>query len=88
VTSESCFDVKQGLLSLFLQQKSILHMSATIKPMKLMIYVGASIGGLIGGYIPVLFWHAGALSGWSLVGGLIGTIAGIYPGYKLGQMME
>ena len=53
-----------------------------------MIYVGASIGGLIGGYIPVLLWHANPLSGWSLVGGLIGTMAGIYPGYKIGQYLE
>lgn len=53
-----------------------------------MIYVGASIGGLIGGYIPVLLWHANPLSGWSLVGGLIGTMVGIYPGYKIGQYLE
>lgn len=56
--------------------------------MKIMIYVGASIGGLVGAYIPILFMHANGLSGWSLLGGFIGTIAGIWPGYKIGQYFE
>ncbi len=56
--------------------------------MKLMSYVGASVGGLIGACIPILFMHASGLSGWSLLGGFIGTIAGIYPGYKIGQYFD
>ncbi len=56
--------------------------------MKLMIYVGAGVGGLIGGYIPTLLWHANPLSGWSLVCGFIGTLVGIYPGYLIGNYFD
>jgi hypothetical protein len=56
--------------------------------MKLMIYVGASIGGLVGGYLPILLLHADALSGWSLLSGFVGTMLGLWAGYKVSQMMD
>lgn len=47
-----------------------------------MVYLLISIGGVIGGYIPVLF-GAGAFSPWSILGSTIGGILAIYISYKL-----
>lgn len=44
----------------------------------------AGVGGIIGGYIPVIF-GAGGLSGWSIIGGLAGGIVGIYIAVKIMQ---
>ena len=52
--------------------------------MKLAIYGGATIGGLIGGYLPV-FWGGNLLDITSVVLGTLGTIVGIWAGYKLGK---
>lgn len=49
---------------------------------KSMVYLGAGVGGLIGGYLPVLF-GAGGLSGWSIIGSLVGGVAGIWLVVKL-----
>lgn len=56
--------------------------------MKLAIYSGAAIGSLIGGYIPVLILHVNPLSGWSLVGGIFGTLVGLWGGYVLGNYFD
>lgn len=52
--------------------------------MKSIIMLTAGLGGTIGGYLPVLFGASG-FSGWSILGALIGGIAGIYIGYKISQ---
>jgi hypothetical protein len=49
---------------------------------KKLIVLMAGVGGTFGGYLPVLL-GAGSLSGWSLLGGFVGGIIGIYIGYKL-----
>ncbi len=49
---------------------------------KKLIVLMAGVGGTVGGYLPVLL-GAGSLSGWSLLGGFIGGILGIFLGYKL-----
>ncbi len=56
--------------------------------MKLLLYIGAAVGGMIGGYLPVLFGDTNMLSGWSLLGGFVGTIVGLWVGYKMGQYFE
>jgi hypothetical protein len=56
--------------------------------MKFMIYLGASVGGVVGGYIPVWLWHAGTFSLWSVIGGIVGTVIGIWAGYKFSDSME
>lgn len=53
--------------------------------MKFMIYLGATVGGLVGGYLPVVLFHVDALSITSILFGIIGTLAGTYIGYKAGQ---
>jgi len=45
----------------------------------------AGICGLIGSYIPVLFGDNDLLSGWSILGGVIGGLFGIWVGVKLAQ---
>jgi hypothetical protein len=56
--------------------------------MKWAIYIGAGIGGIIGGYVPVMFWGADALDISSLLGGFVGTIVGLWAGYKIGKMLD
>jgi hypothetical protein len=55
--------------------------------MKAAIYAGATVGGIIGGYIPVIFQHASALSMSSLVWGSVGTIVGLWAGYKIARYL-
>lgn len=43
----------------------------------------ATIGGVIGGYVPVLFGDNELLDGWSILGGVIGGLVGIWLGVKL-----
>jgi hypothetical protein len=50
--------------------------------MKGLIYLGVIIGGLIGSYIPVLFGQS-AFSFVSILGGTIGSFAGLWVAYKL-----
>lgn len=55
--------------------------------MKWVIYGGATLGGLIGGYVPVWFWHASVLSMTSLVSGSIGTLVGLIAAIKVGKSL-
>lgn len=56
--------------------------------MKVAIYIGAGIGGAIGGYVPVLFWHADLMDISSLLGGFIGTLVGVWVAYKIAKNYE
>jgi hypothetical protein len=56
--------------------------------MKWAIYIGGGIGGVVGGYVPVLLWHADALDASSLLGGFVGTLVGVWVGYKVAKMMD
>jgi hypothetical protein len=47
-----------------------------------MLYLCINIGGMIGGYLPVLF-GAGGLSAISILGSGIGGLLGIWVAYKL-----
>jgi hypothetical protein len=46
------------------------------------VWIGATIGGVIGSFIPAL-WGAGQLSLWSILLGTVGGILGIVAVYKL-----
>lgn len=48
-----------------------------------MIYLAITVGGFIGSYVPILLFHAGGLSLWSIIGGTVGSLAGIYIAYKV-----
>ena len=45
----------------------------------------AGIFGTIGAYVPVLFGDNDLLSGWSILGGVIGGLFGIWVGVKLAK---
>jgi hypothetical protein len=51
--------------------------------MKQLALLGAAVFGVIGGYIPVLFGVDDILSGWSILGGMVGGFFGIWAGVKL-----
>ncbi len=42
------------------------------------ILIGATIGGIVGGYIPTLFGDNSVFSGWSILGSMIGGLVGIW----------
>ncbi len=52
---------------------------------KLFIYGGITLGGLIGAYIPVWLFNVDGLSLVSLIGGTVGSLIGLYFGYKAMQ---
>lgn len=52
---------------------------------KTLIWIGVFVGGTIGGLIPTL-WGASALSFSAIIGNAIGGLAGIWAGWKVGQM--
>jgi phage tail tape-measure protein len=52
--------------------------------MKGLIYLGITVGGFAGSYIPVLFGQD-AFSVVSIIGGAIGSFVGLWAGYKLGS---
>ena len=52
-----------------------------LKVMKALIYGSVFIFSTIGAYIPSL-WHAGLFSFWGIIGGIIGTVFGIWAAIK------
>jgi hypothetical protein len=56
--------------------------------MKWAIYIGAGIGGFVGGYIPVMFWGMDVLDPTTLFTGFGGTLLGLWIGYKIGKAFE
>ncbi|MBU6231156.1 MAG: hypothetical protein KGI45_04005 [Patescibacteria group bacterium] len=53
---------------------------------KSLIWIGATIGGGLGGYIPML-WGGNIFGVSSIILSTIGGLAGIWAGFKLGQMV-
>ncbi|MCA9309129.1 hypothetical protein KC973_02015 [Candidatus Saccharibacteria bacterium] len=51
---------------------------------KRVIILVASVGGMLGAYIPMLL-GAASLSGWSILGSFIGGLLGVWVGVKLSQ---
>ena len=50
---------------------------------KLTIYIGLMIGGIVGGYLPVVLFHVSSFSWVSLICGFVGCIVGVWLGRKL-----
>jgi hypothetical protein len=55
--------------------------------MKFLIYTSVFIFSTIGAYIPAL-WHAGFFSIASILGGIIGTVVGIWAAIKLNTYLD
>lgn len=47
----------------------------------------AGIGGAVGSYVPIVLGDAALLDGWSILGGVIGGLVGIWAGVKLAQRL-
>lgn len=52
---------------------------------KVLVLTGATIGGIIGAYIPTLFGDTEMFSGWSILCSTIGGLVGIWLGYLLAK---
>lgn len=50
--------------------------------MKQAVLFGAAVFGIAGAYLPFLFGETDPLSGWSILGGMVGGFFGIWVGYK------
>ena len=51
--------------------------------MKQFAMFGAVVLGAIGSYVPMLFGDIDDMIGWSILGGMVGGIIGIWVGVKL-----
>ena len=52
---------------------------------KLLITIGAAIGGIVGAFVPYLWGDTNMFGGWSILFSMIGGLVGIWAGYKLAQ---
>jgi hypothetical protein len=55
--------------------------------MKLMIFIGVTVFGTVGGWIGALMSHGNWLSSWSILLSTVGSLAGIWAGYKAAQYL-
>lgn len=53
--------------------------------MKLMITIGVLVGGTVGGWLGAAFDHGNWMGGWSILLSTVGSIAGIWLGYKIAK---
>jgi hypothetical protein len=51
--------------------------------MKLMIFLGVTIFGTVGGWLGALMTHGNWFSGWSILLSTVGSFVGIWAGYKV-----
>jgi uncharacterized membrane protein YfcA len=55
---------------------------------KTIISVGSMVGLTVGGLIPMLFGDQSLLDGWTILGGLIGGLVGIWLGIKVARRLS
>jgi hypothetical protein len=55
---------------------------------KMAIYMGLTVGGIIGGYLPVVLFGVSALSVLSLACGFVGCFVGLWLGWKVTEWIE
>ncbi|MDB5182732.1 MAG: hypothetical protein JWO47_516 [Candidatus Saccharibacteria bacterium] len=56
--------------------------------MKMLIFLGTTVGGVLGGLFGQILDKGNGLGGWSLLfGGLVGPLLGLWAGYKIGKYM-
>jgi hypothetical protein len=53
--------------------------------MKLMITIGIVAGGTVGGWLGAAMSHGNWMGGWSIALSTIGSLAGIWAGYRLAK---
>lgn len=52
---------------------------------KTYIWLGIFVGGFVGGIIGTWLDHGNGLGGWTLLLSTVGSLGGIWAGYKLGS---
>jgi hypothetical protein len=55
---------------------------------RMFLYGGAALGGLLGGYLPVVLVHASELGLASILGGTTGGFLGLWVGFKVYQALD
>jgi len=55
---------------------------------KTFVYIGITLGGLLGSYVPVMIFHVSQLGLASIIGGAIGSVLGLWAGYKFYQHLD
>lgn len=50
-----------------------------------MIWIGITVGGLLGGWLGSLMDHGNLLGAWSILIGGVGSLVGVWAGYKIGK---
>lgn len=53
-----------------------------------MIFLGVAVCGTVGGWLGASLDHGNWLGVWSLLLGTIGSFAGVWLGYKVGQAID
>jgi hypothetical protein len=56
--------------------------------MKKLIYLGVTVGGTLFGWLGSLLDHGNWLGAWGIIGTLVGSLLGIWAGYKLGSYYD
>lgn len=51
--------------------------------MKSLIWIGITVGGTLGGWLGSLLDHGSLLGAWGIIGSALGSIAGLWVGYKI-----
>lgn len=54
---------------------------------KKVILFFATVGGILGGYLPMLFGDTELLDGWSILGGMVGGLLGIWLGVVISKRL-
>lgn len=53
--------------------------------MKLLIFIGITVGGILGGWLGSMMDGGNSFGGWSILLSTVGSFAGIWVGYKAGR---
>ena len=55
--------------------------------MKLMIFIGIFVLGTVGSWLGAMVSHGNWFSVWSILLGAVGSLAGVWAGFKAGQSL-
>lgn len=53
--------------------------------MKLMIWIGITVGGLLGGWIGSMLDGGSMFGAWGIILSTVGSLVGIWAGYRVGR---